>query len=57
MTTLPAQFPEVMLLIALLLSVAIRHVIQMILTALAVGFVVMVVIGMAGYGALTLLTG
>jgi hypothetical protein len=57
MMTLPAQFPEAMLLIALLLSVAIRHVIQMILTALAVGFVVMVVIGMAGYGALTLLTG
>ena len=57
MAALPAQFPEIMLLIALLLSVAVRHVIQLVLTALAVGVVAMVVIGMAGYGAFTLLTG
>jgi hypothetical protein len=57
MNALPAQFPEAMMLVALLLSVVCWRVIQMILTALAVGFVVMVVIGMAGYGALTLLTG
>jgi predicted RND superfamily exporter protein len=57
MTTLPAEFPEAMLLIALVLSVAIRHVIQMILTVVAAGFVILVVLGLAGYGALTMLTG
>ena len=55
MNALPAQFPEAMMLIALLLSVVCRRVIQMILTALAVGFVILVVIGMAGYGAFTML--
>lgn len=57
MNALPAQFPEVMLLITLLLSVMFWRVIQLILTALAVGFVMLVVLGMAGYGALTMLTG
>lgn len=55
MNTLPAQFPEVMMLIALLLSVVFWRVIQLLLTALAVGFVILVVVGMAGYGAFAML--
>jgi hypothetical protein len=55
MNALSAQFPEAMMLVALLLSVVCWRVIQMILTALAVGFVLLVVVGMAGCGAFTLL--
>jgi len=55
MNALSAQFPEAVMLVALLLSVVCWRVIQMILTALAVGFVLLVVVGMAGYGAFTLL--
>lgn len=50
MNTLPANFPEVMLLLALVFTVLCWRVIQMILTVLAVGFVLLVVVGMAGYG-------
>ncbi len=50
MNTLSANFPEVALLLALVLSVLCWRVISMILTALAVGFVLLVMVGMAGYG-------
>ena len=50
MNTLSANFPEVALLLALVLSVLCWRVISMILTALAVGFVLIVMVGMAGYG-------
>jgi hypothetical protein len=50
MTTLPASFPELMLLLALVASVFVWDVIKLLLTALAVGFVLLVVLGMAGYG-------
>jgi len=50
MNTLSTNFPEVALLLALVLSVLCRRVISMILTALAVGFVLLVMVGMAGYG-------
>jgi hypothetical protein len=55
MNTLSANFPELTLLLALLLSVVCWRVIQMILTMLAVGFVLLVVVGMAGYGAFEML--
>ena len=55
MNALSANFPELMLLSALLLSVLCWRVIQMILTMLAVGFVLLVVVGMAGYGAVQML--
>ena len=55
MNALSANFPELMLLLVLLLSVLCWRVIQMILTALAVGFVLLVVVGMAGYGAFEML--
>jgi hypothetical protein len=50
MNTLSANFPEVALLLALVLSVLCWRVISMILTVLAVGFVLLVMVGMAGYG-------
>lgn len=49
------ELPEVLLLIALLLSVVFWRVVQLMLTLLAVGFILLVVVGMAGYGALELL--
>lgn len=55
MNTLPANFPEVMLLLALLCSLIVWRVIAVILTVLAVGFVLLVVVAMAGYGVLELL--
>lgn len=55
MNTLAANFPELSLLLALVLSVLCWRIIQMILTMLAVGFVLLVVVGMAGYGALHML--
>ena len=55
MNALPAQFPEFVLLVALLLTVLCWRVIQMILTVLAVGFVMLVVVGMAGYGVVEML--
>jgi hypothetical protein len=56
MNTLPAHFPEVALLLALLLSVVFWNVVRLVLAALAVGFVLLVVVGMAGYGVVELLT-
>ena len=56
MNTLPAQFPEAVLLLALVFSVLCWRVISMILTMLAVGFVLLVTVGMAGYGVLEMLT-
>jgi CHASE2 domain-containing sensor protein len=55
MNTLAANFPELALLLALVLSVLCWRMIKMILTALAVGFVLLVVVGMAGYGTLHML--
>ena len=55
MNTIPANFPEVVLLLALLFTVLCWRVIAKILTMLAVGFVLIVMVGMAGYGALHLL--
>ena len=55
MNTLPANFPEVVLLLALLCTVLCWRVISMILTMLAVGFVLIVMVGLAGYGTLHLL--
>ena len=48
MNTLPANFPEVMLLLALLCSLIVWRVIAVILTVLAVGFVLLVVVGDGG---------
>jgi hypothetical protein len=56
LNTLPANFPEVMLLLALLCTVIAWRVIALILTVLAVGFVLLVVAGMAGYGVVTMLS-
>ena len=55
MNSLPANFPEIVLLLALLCSVVFWRVIQLLLTLVAVGFVLLVVVGMAGYGFLELL--
>ena len=55
MNTLATNFPEVALLLALGLSVVCWRVISMILTVLAVGFVLLVMVGMAGYGAFQVL--
>jgi hypothetical protein len=55
MNSLPANFPEISLLVALLLSVVFWNVIRLVLTVLAAGFVVLVMVGMAGYGVLELL--
>ena len=55
MNTLAANFPELALLLALVLSVLCWRMIKMILTLLAVGFVLLVTVGMAGYGALHML--
>ena len=57
MNAFSANFPELMLLMALLFSVVFRRIIAMILTALAVGFVLLVVVGMAGYGVFHMLLG
>jgi uncharacterized membrane protein len=55
MNILPAHFPEASLLLALVFSVLCWRIISMILTMLAVGFVLLVTAGMAGYGVLELL--
>ena len=55
MNSLTANFPEVALLLALGLSVICWRVISMILTVLAVGFVLLVMVGMAGYGVVQVL--
>ena len=56
MNTLPANFPELSILLALLLSVVFWNVVRLVLAALAVGFVLLVMVGMAGYGVLELIT-
>ena len=56
MNALLANFPEVALLLSLFLSVVFWRVIKMILAVLAVGFVLLVIVGMAGYGFVELLT-
>jgi hypothetical protein len=56
MNTLPAHFPEISLLLALLLSVIFWNVLRLVLAVLAVGFVLLVMVGMAGYGVVELLT-
>lgn len=56
MNSLPANFPEISLLLALLLSVIFWNVIRLVLAVLAVGFVLLVMVGMAGYGVVELLT-
>ena len=56
MNSLPAHFPEISLLLALLLSVIFWNVIRLVLAALALGFVLLVTVGMAGYGVLELVT-
>ena len=50
MSALPAHLPQYALLVALVLSVLCWRVIQLVLTVLAAGFVMLVVVGMAGYG-------
>ncbi|MBL8926109.1 MAG: hypothetical protein JNM77_07705 [Pseudonocardia sp.] len=55
MNSLPANFPELALLLALLLSVVFWNVIRLVLAVLAAGFVLLVTVGMAGYGVLELL--
>jgi hypothetical protein len=50
MNSLPANFPEISLLLALLLSVVFWNVVRLVLAALALGFVLLVMVGMAGYG-------
>ena len=54
MNSLPADFPEIAILLALLLSVVFWNVIRLVLAVLAVGFIVLVVVGMAGYGLLAM---
>lgn len=56
MNSLPANFPELSLLVALLLSVVFWNVVRLVLAALALGFVLLVTVGMAGYGVLELFT-
>jgi hypothetical protein len=56
MNTLPANFPELSILLALLLSVVFWNIVRLVLAALAVGFVLLVMVGMAGYGVVELLT-
>ncbi len=56
MNTLPANFPELSILLALLLSVVFWNLVRLVLAALAVGFVLLVMVGMAGYGVVELLT-
>ena len=56
MNTLPVHFPEISLLLALLLSVVFWNVIRLVLAVLALGFVLLVMVGMAGYGVVELLT-
>jgi hypothetical protein len=57
MSMLPASFPELMLLLTLVVSVFVWDVITVILKAIAVGFVLLVVIGMAGYGMFSVVVG
>jgi hypothetical protein len=56
MNTLPAHFPELSILLALLLTVVFWNVVRLLLAVLAVGFVLLVMVGMAGYGVVELLT-
>jgi hypothetical protein len=55
MNSLPANFPEITLLLALLLSVIFWKAMRLVLVVLAVGFVLLVVVAMAAYGVLELL--
>lgn len=55
MSALPAHLPHYALLVALVLSVLCWRVLQLLLTVLAAGFVMLVVVGMAGYGVFHLL--
>jgi hypothetical protein len=57
MSMLPTSFPELMLLLTLVVSVFVWDVITVILKAIAVGFVLLVVIGMAGYGMFSVVVG
>jgi hypothetical protein len=50
-----ANLPEMMVLLALLVSVACWNAIKLILTMMAVGFVLLVLTGMAGYGVIEML--
>jgi hypothetical protein len=55
MNTLPAHFPELSILLALLLTVVFWNVVRLVLAVLAAGFVLLVIVGMAGYGVVELL--
>jgi hypothetical protein len=57
MSMLPASFPELLLLLTLVVSVFVWDVITVILKAMAVGFVLLVVLGMAGYGMFSVVVG
>jgi hypothetical protein len=57
MSMLPASFPELLLLLTLVVSVFVWDVITVILKAIAVGFVLLVVLGMAGYGMFSVVVG
>jgi len=57
MSMLPASFPELLLLLTLVVSVFVWDVITLILKAIAVGFVLLVVLGMAGYGMFSVVVG
>ena len=57
MSMLPARFPELVLLLTLVVSVFVWDVITVILKAIAVGFVLLVVLGMAGYGMFSVVVG
>jgi hypothetical protein len=56
MNSLPTNFPEMAILLAVLLSVIFWSVVRLVLAALAVGFVLLVVVGLAAFGVLELLT-
>ena len=56
MNTVSANFPELSILLALLLSVVFWNVVRLVLAVLAAGFVLLVIVGMAGYGVVELLT-
>ncbi len=55
MNSLPANFPEISILLALLLTVVFWNVVRLVLAVLAAGFVLLVMVGMAGYGVVELL--
>ena len=56
MNNLPANLPEISVLLALLLSMVFWNVVRLVLAAVALRFILLVVVELAGYGVLKLLT-